>query len=242
MPEDAHSLHCPNCGAVADPDSGRCPFCRARLATVSCPSCFSRIFDGAAFCSFCGARRSRSEAHADAARCPSCRGVLALVDVGGTPLLECASCDGIWLDADVFEALCAGSESQAAVLHRLAGRTPAAADARVTYRPCLRCGTMMNRLNFGRLSGTIVDVCRGHGTFLDAGELHAVLAFIRAGGLDRARDRQIEDLKDEQRRLRDQQATDTRRSRTGDSAPGISWQATDIGAILSALKRAVGGR
>ena len=31
---------------------------------------------------------------------------------------------------------------------------------------------MMNRMNFGRLSGTVVDVCSGHGTFLDAGELH----------------------------------------------------------------------
>jgi hypothetical protein len=28
---------------------------------------------------------------------------------------------------------------------------------------------MMNRVNFGRLSGTVVDVCRGHGTYLDAG-------------------------------------------------------------------------
>ena len=36
----------------------------------------------------------------------------------------------------------------------------------------------MNRLNFGRLSGTIVDMCNGHGTFLDRGELHQVVKFI----------------------------------------------------------------
>ena len=64
----------------------------------------------------------------------------------------------------------------------------------------------MNRLNFGRLSGTIVDVCRGHGTFLDAGELHAVVTFIQQGGLDRMRAREIDDLKEEQRRLRDVQS------------------------------------
>ena len=60
----------------------------------------------------------------------------------------------------------------------------------------------MNRLNFGRLSGTIVDVCKGHGTFLDAGELHAIVRFIQGGGLDRARQRQIDDLKEQEQRLR----------------------------------------
>ena len=39
---------------------------------------------------------------------------------------------------------------------------------------------MMNRVNFGRLSGTIVDVCKGHGTFLDPGELHRIVEFIRS--------------------------------------------------------------
>jgi Zn-finger nucleic acid-binding protein len=153
-------------------------------------------------------------------------------------MLECATCDGIWIDADVFEEICASSESQAAVLHRLGARTPVAADARVKYRKCLRCGTVMNRVNFGRLSGTIVDVCRGHGTFLDAGELHAVLAFIRTGGLDRARERQIEDLREEQRRLRDQQAAQLRRSgdtETARSSHVISWSVGDLEEILRAL-------
>jgi Zn-finger nucleic acid-binding protein len=155
-------------------------------------------------------------------------------------MLECGTCDGIWIDADVFEALCASSESQAAVLHRLGARTPVAADARVKYRKCLRCGTMMNRVNFGRLSGTIVDVCRGHGTFLDAGELHSVLAFIRTGGLDRTRERQIEDLREEQRRLRDQQAAQMRRSRDNDarhSVDVLNWSAGDLEDILKALKK-----
>ena len=49
---------------------------------------------------------------------------------------------------------------------------------------------MMNRMNFGTLSGAIIDVCRGHGTFLDAGELHQIVTFIQQGGLDRARARE----------------------------------------------------
>jgi Zn-finger nucleic acid-binding protein len=60
---------------------------------------------------------------------------------------------------------------------------------------------MMNRVNFGRLSGTVVDVCRGHGTYLDAGELHQIVSFIRGGGIERARQRQLEDMRQEKRDL-----------------------------------------
>jgi hypothetical protein len=63
----------------------------------------------------------------------------------------------------------------------------------------------MNRMNFGRLSGTVVDVCRGHGTFLDRGELHQVVRFILEGGFDRVRRIEREELIEEQRRLRDLQ-------------------------------------
>ncbi len=41
----------------------------------------------------------------------------------------------------------------------------------------------MQRKNFGRVSGVIVDTCGMHGTFFDAGELQDVLAFVRSGGL-----------------------------------------------------------
>ncbi len=106
------------------------------------------------------------------------------------------------MDAEVFEHLCADKASQAAVLHQFPAGAAVTAE-RVTYRPCVRCGKMMNRVNFGRLSGTIVDVCRGHGTYLDPGELHRIVTFIQSGGLDRARARQIDDLKEQERKLRD---------------------------------------
>jgi Zn-finger nucleic acid-binding protein len=199
---DASSLHCPNCGAAVDPEARRCPYCKARLATVSCPSCFALVFDGAAFCPKCGVRRERAEEAIETAACAACRSTMRRVQVGDTALLECERCDAVWMDATVFERLCADREAQAAVLHRFAGRT-AVAGGPVRYRKCLCCGTMMNRVNFGRLSGTIVDVCRGHGTFLDAGELHAIVNFIQSGGLDRARERRIEDLKEQERRLKD---------------------------------------
>ena len=199
---DAQSVRCPQCGAAARSGAQRCPYCRARLATVSCPSCFALMFEAATFCEACGARRSRRE-ESSAARCPACRGGMQSIALGALSLIECVSCDGLWVDAEAFERICADREAQAAVLHRSAIRAPAF-EKRVTYRPCVRCGTMMNRVNFARLSGTIVDVCKGHGTFLDAGELHGIVRFIQGGGLDRARERQIEDLKEQEKRLREQ--------------------------------------
>jgi hypothetical protein len=62
---------------------------------------------------------------------------------------------------------------------------------------------MMNRQNFGRLSGTIVDICSGHGTFLDRGELHQVVKFILDGGFARTRQAELDRIKEEQRRLRE---------------------------------------
>ena len=199
--KDAGRLRCPACGANVAPDASRCPYCRARLATISCPSCFALMFDSSAYCQACGARRERTEAEDANLRCPACGEDMIRVSVGGTPLLECRDCDGVWLDAADFERICADRETQAAVLHHIAPRADVQARAPVRYRPCPRCGKMMNRMNFGQVSGTVIDACKGHGTFLDAGELHAIVTFIRGGGLERARQRRMEELKEEERRL-----------------------------------------
>ena len=134
------------------------------------------------------------------------------VTVGETTLLDCQACDGLWIGADAFERLCSSREAQAAVLHQPTPE-PRPMDTRVRYRPCLECGTMMNRVNFAKISGTVVDVCKKHGTFLDRGELQAIVQFIHAGGLERARQRQIEDLKEREQRLRDQELRRVRTSR-----------------------------
>ncbi len=82
----------------------------------------------------------------------------------------------------------------------------------------------MNRVNFGRLSGVIVDACRGHGTYLDAGELHRIVAFIQSGGLDRARAVQIEELKERERRAIDAERRAAReRGRSETHSRNVSW-------------------
>jgi Zn-finger nucleic acid-binding protein len=167
------------------------------------------LFQGAAFCPSCGAARSRSEeAQPHTTRCPACRGDMHWIRVGEVDLLECVSCDGTWIEATAFDRLCTRREQQAAISHKGLdvndSSAPApAAPPQVRYRPCPQCGKMMNRQNFGRLSGTIVDTCSGHGTFLDRGELHQVVKFILDGGFSRMRQAELERIKEEQQRLRE---------------------------------------
>lgn len=197
------------------------------------------MFEEAVFCTKCGARRARTEPAAAGGRCPKCRNTLQQVTIGSASLLECPACDGVWLDAGAFERICADGESQAAVLHRWTPRANPIAAEPVRYRPCVQCGKMMNRINFGRFSGTIVDVCRGHGTFLDTGELHAVVTFIQQGGLERMRAREIDDLKEEQRRLREVQSNAARHAHHEDarlSLGATGWNATDIRDLFEWLK------
>jgi Zn-finger nucleic acid-binding protein len=148
---------------------------------------------------------------------------MAPLRVGTTDLFECGSCDGLWVDATTFERLCANADDQAAILHQFS--TPGAQKAvPVRYRKCARCTQLMNRVNFGRLSGVIVDACRGHGTYLDAGELHRIVAFIQSGGLDRARAAQLEELKERERRALDAERRAAReRGRSDTHSPQVSW-------------------
>ena len=235
MTTDAASLHCPNCGAPAAPGDQTCKYCHAALATVSCPACFALMFEGSAYCPHCGARRARAAGGPRTARCPSCPGKMGEVQVGDTALMECDRCHGMWIDAATFEHVCADREAQAAVLHQWS-TPPAPASIEVRYRKCVACGKIMNRINFGRVSGTVVDVCKGHGTFLDAGELHLIVSFIRQGGLERARQRQIEDLKDEQERLHAMQIRREAHPSVQFEMTARTWTGADLMKLLEHLK------
>lgn len=59
----------------------------------------------------------------------------------------------------------------------------------------------MNRVNFAKYSGVIMDVCKEHGTFFDRDELRRIVTFIREGGLEKSREKERERLVQEQQRL-----------------------------------------
>jgi Zn-finger nucleic acid-binding protein len=135
---------------------------------------------------------------------------MASIKIAGEQMRECERCGGIWLDVASFERICASREEQSAVLgaaspapsHQI---DPTKDGSRIRYSPCPECGELMNRINFARCSGVIVDVCKGHGTWFDASELRAIVEFIRGGGLELSRERAKREIEYEREQLRAQQ-------------------------------------
>jgi Zn-finger nucleic acid-binding protein len=206
----AETLNCPMCGAAAATDAASCLYCSARLATIACPSCFGMMFLGSRHCQRCGAKGKRAEAQADETRnCPRCRGKMKAVAIGTAVLRECEPCGGLWVEAAAFEQICADREQQSAVLCAPQAKLPAASSSAgagsVRYVPCPECRQLMNRVNFARCSGVVVDICKAHGTWFDRDELQRIVEFIRAGGLSASRAREIEQLAEERRRLQQEQ-------------------------------------
>ena len=202
---DAETLNCPMCGAAASTDAAQCEHCGARLATVACPSCFGMMFVGAKFCSHCGARADRTELGSAAPLlCPRCRTGMNAVVIGNTNLRECPRCEGIWADSASLQQICVDREKQAAVLG-VATPLPRADSSgpleNIRYVPCPVCNKLMNRVNFAHCSHVVVDVCSQHGTWFDRDELRRIVEFIRAGGLDAARAREMSELERRRREL-----------------------------------------
>jgi hypothetical protein len=49
----------------------------------------------------------------------------------------------------------------------------------------------MNRLNFRKISGIIIDICGDHGAWFDSGELDKIRAFVANSGVTASQDRDI---------------------------------------------------
>jgi Zn-finger nucleic acid-binding protein len=195
-PREAAVVRCSGCGAPREGEARSCRYCQADftlhdqdLETV-CPSCLARISNRARFCHDCGTRIA-PEAAAGATTdvsCPACGSARKLRhrELGGerTPSLECNACAGSWLARDAFESLLERARSAAAPLPSSGGPAPESRGRleRVVYRRCPVCAERMNRQNFGRRSGFVLDLCPDHGVWFDASELDGVLAWVRRGG------------------------------------------------------------
>lgn len=206
----AETLNCPNCGAASSTDAALCQFCGSRLATVACPSCFAMMFIGSKHCQRCGVAAAAAPEIKDSKNrsCPRCRSDMVLATIGAITVLECEQCMGLWLDVSSFEKICADREQQSVVLG-VASPAPTHAvreTSKVNYVPCPECSQLMNRINFARCSGVIVDICKGHGTWFDRDELSHIVEFIRDGGLEASRARDKAEIREERRRLLEQQA------------------------------------
>ncbi len=203
---EAGMLSCPFCGGPCAASVRACPHCDVELASVRCPSCFALHFAGSQFCAHCGKELELEPVlEATHAPCPRCDAALSVATGGatdgpesaaGTPVHECTRCGGIFLDNRALERIMARREQTHGVSehpHTPPAAGPHALDT-VRYLKCPFCRTIMNRSNFGKRSGVIVDVCKAHGTWFDAGELTRAIEFVAHGGLEETRRRDAEEL------------------------------------------------
>jgi Zn-finger nucleic acid-binding protein len=198
------------------------------------------MFVGSKHCQRCGAAAATpSVIGAKDLKCPRCGKEMLLVTIGSTSVLECERCFGLWLEVASFEKICVDREQQSAVLG-FAAQAPASAaheTSKVNYVPCPQCSQLMNRMNFARCSGVIVDICKKHGTWFDRDELSRIVEFIHGGGLEASRLREKEEIREDRRRLMEQQAVvDTKVSGFFSRAEQDEHRLTGIASTRGLLK------
>lgn len=150
----------------------------------ACAACTTR-FDAAGYrdvhCPSCGAIAQQATVRP----CPRCELPLSTREVSAIVIDECSGCQGVFLDhAAVHRVIDEHDLSRAEALLVSLSRTAKPFAGGRMYIKCPTCTTVMNRKLFATGSGVVVDVCKAHGTFFDAGELATIIEFVRRGGLE----------------------------------------------------------
>ncbi len=165
---------------------------------MRCAACMTLNPIGGDACTQCGAELApEPEGTPTTLLCP--RGCGPLAHFGD--VFECDRCGGLFLDHASLGELVTAHRPKAEG-ERRASITPPPQPVleAVTYLPCPTCNARMNRTVFGKSSGVIVDVCTTHGTWFDARELTASLAFVERGGIELVERRERERKAEETRR------------------------------------------
>ena len=250
IPREASVVRCRSCGATREEGAAACRYCGSDftlheqdLDTI-CPSCLARISDRSRFCHNCAAPISPEEEAGDATDrlCPACAGGHTLhsraLGPEGLSVLECRRCAGLWLAEDAFQilrerALASSDPAPDPVAVRAESETrsnPVPASGKL-YRPCPVCGTLMNRFNYGRRSGILLDRCVTHGIWFDPAELDAALRWIRLGG---------ERLTLERQAREEREAESAQRFRIEPKVPEDGWPGEDRGGPTDLVSWIVG--
>lgn len=184
---------------------------------MNCPSCAAPIPSHGVVCTYCGQRidvdlqgsgRSIAPNDLESYLCPDCEIPLEAMYIESTNgtnekslvVNRCSNCLGLFIQRNVLDMILETKVRQPSEIdYRLLTNLENSNRSLVKgwrYRPCPVCRTLMNRKLHGKRSGVIVDSCRDHGIWLDAGELRQLLEWSRAGG---------EKLNQERRALEQQQ-------------------------------------
>ncbi len=210
VPHRTRKIACASCGASVPGENHICPYCKGAVHRGVCPKCFHALRQDAKFCDDCGepirAQVIKPPEATDCA-CPRCDGTLFHVQLEGYAVDQCGKCAGLWIDRPTVEAIMrdrpadmetgvrpdlqTGSADQVGLLTgEFKGRA---------YIPCPHCAKLMTPQNYARYSGVIVDLCKDHGLWFDAGELNRILEFVSQGGLVEARKKETQRAKEEAR-------------------------------------------
>ena len=121
--------------------------------------------------------------------CPRCKVPMFMQTCSGYPVSACGECLGMWIGHDVLELIYQDAPRQ---LQPVPGPTTTAVNLsdpagtttknQAAYVPCPTCHNMMNPRNYAGRSGVIIDFCKLHGVWFDAGELNRILDFHAKGG------------------------------------------------------------
>jgi len=234
------TLNCPNCGAAISSDAPQCQYCESKLATIACASCFGMLFIGNKHCPHCGAPAvSATPAPLPVLKCPRCGIDMKSITIGNAPVRECDRCGGLWLEAHVFQMICADREHQSVILGDAFAKEHQPSlphETQIRYIPCPHCRQLMNRINFAKCSDVIVDVCKGHGTWFDKDELRQIVEYIRGGGMERSREKLRHEIEFQQEKVRNEQLRGESRNVTLriTSATGYSSDGELLGDLSSA--------
>lgn len=107
--------------------------------------------------------------------CPACREEMIVVEYKQIELDVCASCRGVWFDADELELLLESLHLPPEQLFR-----PLEKKSAEEVRKCSYCRRKMEKVLIGPGDGEVIDRCRkGHGLWFDGGELDAVVNGLR---------------------------------------------------------------
>lgn len=107
--------------------------------------------------------------------CPHCSQPLITLEFSGLEVDYCVECAGIWLDCGELEQLVTTQGDDAYL------NTAVAASSREKARRCPLCRRKMEKIRIGR-ADVLLDRCRAHGIWSDAGELRKILASVDAEG------------------------------------------------------------
>ncbi|MGH0031407.1 MAG: zf-TFIIB domain-containing protein [Myxococcota bacterium] len=188
---DAQVHRCGACGAQVAADATSCGYCASEIVregdlSLICPECFARNDEASRFCTACGVGFNPEPLQVDGHElpCPACEALMPPRQVAGIGLNECPQCNGLWVPGDNFDLLVRRATEARRDAGADAPRTTGGNPLRsaMTYRKCPECMSFMQRRNYKRSSGVILDVCHQHGTWLDADELEQIAGFILSGG------------------------------------------------------------